>query len=87
MKNNNFWEEKDVNYRTLKADELSRPTKETSLPFVIESINNCSFDFLYDFAKRHKAVLRQLLAKHGAILFRGFDITEPEQFRQRIYIN
>lgn len=81
MEKYKFGKEEDVTCRSLKADELTCPTKETTLPLVIESTNNCSFDFLYDFAIRNKVILRQLLAEHGGILFRGFDIKKPDQFK------
>lgn len=80
MKKSQLWKDQGITHRFLRTEELSRPTNEPSLPLVIESAIPRNFDFLHDFAIHNKSVLRQLLAKHGALLFRGFDIITPEQF-------
>lgn len=39
-----------------------------------------SVEFLVDFAARNRAKLTEMLYVHGAILFRGFRIGNPQQF-------
>lgn len=80
MKKQLMWKEEEITRRFFRTDELSRPTNELSLILIIESKNNQSFDFLHEFTNQNQLILRQLLAEHGGILFRGFDVTTPEQF-------
>jgi alpha-ketoglutarate-dependent taurine dioxygenase len=86
MEPNIFIDDQTIRCRLLEPQELSRPTKETNFPIVIEGTKDISFDFLHDFAKKHKDALKDLLVKHGAILFRGFEVINAEQFKKIIKV-
>lgn len=51
-----------------------------SLPLVIEPIDNCSLTFLIDWLNNNRATCHEWLLKHGALLFRGFEIETAEDF-------
>lgn len=81
MESNILINDQTIKCRLLEPQELSRPTKETNFPIVIEGTKDVSFDFLHNFAKKHKDALKDLLVKHGAILFRGFEVINSEHFQ------
>lgn len=65
-----------VSEHQLTSERLFRP--DDSLPLVIEPAT-AGVD-LVDWATRYRAELETKLLHHGAILFRGFDVTAIEQF-------
>ncbi len=57
---------------------------DSQLPLVIEpeggNTYTCSKSSLHDFLTAERGSLETDLTKHGAILFRGFDLLSPEDF-------
>ena len=47
---------------------------------VIEATTSATKDFLKNYIQENKAPLQQLLTKHGALLFRNFDIQSAQDF-------
>ncbi len=61
------------------AAKLLDETK--SLPLVVEPTEDRSLSFLLDWLNNNRATFDEWLLKHGALLFRGFEIETPEEFR------
>ena len=73
--------------RGLAADELSAPQFDPMFPTVISSSGSdsdggISADDLVAAVAENKALLREDLHAHGAILFRGFDIRGAPDFER-----
>jgi len=51
------------------------------LPGLVEAAPEAE---ICSFAREHRSAIRSALLEHGALLFRGFDVTEPSQFEDFI---
>lgn len=69
-----------ITERNLKTRELSMPTEEKELPWVIEAKDDSSLDFLLNFVTQEKSRLQDVLLKHGGILLRGFNVENSQHF-------
>ena len=70
----------EVVTRSLEASELAFPDTLPSLPAVVERRADRPDLKLLPFVRARQAALRQLLEKHGAVLFRGFGVAGPDEF-------
>lgn len=73
-----------VTTRFLRDDERFVLSKEKEMPLVIEANKQIDADFLQHFLTTNSAQLVQDIAKYGAVLLRGFNITSDEQFEKTI---
>ena len=55
---------------------------EGELPLIVHADGAPEVDGLVQWLEDNEAYVRDLLTKHGAILFRGFDVTEPVEFER-----
>ncbi len=62
--------------------ELDRYRLEGELPLIVHADGTPNVDELVRWLTANAAELRELLTGHGAILFRGFDVTEASQFER-----
>lgn len=70
--------------RTLTAAERRVPTNEDETPLVIEPLESSNAAFLRNFLGCYSSQLLNDLAKHGALLLRGFDVESPCDFERYI---
>ena len=75
---------KDVTTRFLSEDERLILSPEIEMPLVIEAQKSTSIEFLNKFLQTNSHNLINDLAKYGAILLRGFDIKNDDNFEQAI---
>ncbi|UUM20785.1 TauD/TfdA family dioxygenase [Mycoavidus sp. SF9855] len=73
-----------ISVRTLKPSERAAHTDENHTPLVIEPLRTRSLDFLHGFMKENSAEIISALEKHGAILFRGFDVRSSSDFEEQV---
>lgn len=73
-----------VTTRFLREEERLIQSQEKELPLVIEAKDVKDLDFLQQFIKSNSKALLDDLAKYGAILLRGFAITNDAEFEQTI---
>lgn len=76
------WE--GVSTRTLRPAECLLPSGERELPLVVEPVQGRSVGFVRDFLRANSAQFLVSLARHGAILLRGFDITAESDFEDAL---
>nr|WP_260691645.1 TauD/TfdA family dioxygenase [Rhizobium laguerreae] len=76
----------DVVGRVLSEAERGFPTDEQETPFVIEPLESTTTEFLSDFLSRHSEQVLADIAKHGALLIRGFDIASSAEF-ERLFLS
>ncbi|CAH9059401.1 hypothetical protein PSECIP111951_02066 [Pseudoalteromonas holothuriae] len=74
----------EVIARTLLATERNMVVNDNSTPLVIEPKGDSNAKYLCDFLQNNSQPLLKDLAKHGAILIRGFDIDTSAQFEQAL---
>lgn len=74
----------DVSARLLRHDERAICSNEEQTPLVIEPLRSPSADFLQSFMKGYSLQILTDLEKHGAILFRGFDIRSASDFEKQV---
>eukprot|EP01089_Gocevia_fonbrunei_P014064 TRINITY_DN3772_c1_g1_i1.p1 TRINITY_DN3772_c1_g1~~TRINITY_DN3772_c1_g1_i1.p1 ORF type:complete len:368 (+),score=59.12 TRINITY_DN3772_c1_g1_i1:73-1176(+) len=53
---------------------------DSTLPIVIYPLEDNSLAFLKAFCERHAERLQDMMITYGAVLFRGFDINQPQDF-------
>lgn len=75
---------KGVTKRLLRKDERLINTQETEMPLVFEAKEHKDLKFLQDFMIENSHDLMEDVAKHGALLFRGFDIKSDKDFEDAI---
>lgn len=77
---------KQVKTRFLREEERLIPTKENTLPFVMEPINAefATADFLQSFLSSHSEEILSDIASYGAVLLRGFNIQTTKEFEKTI---
>ncbi|MFZ4077242.1 MAG: TauD/TfdA family dioxygenase [Legionellaceae bacterium] len=73
-----------VTTRFLHPEERLIISEETEMPLVIEPKEDSSLVFLNKFLSDHAQALHKDLAKYGAILLRGFDITSEKDFQTSV---
>jgi hypothetical protein len=74
----------DVISRTLTRAERRTPNNEEGTPLVIEPLKSSSAAFLREFLKYHSSQILEDLAKHGALLVRGFEVESPADFERQL---
>lgn len=75
----------DVITRTLHDSERAIYTTETQTPLVIEPLRSKSPKFLQGFLKENSSEIISEIEKHGAVLFRGFNVHSPADFEKQIF--
>jgi alpha-ketoglutarate-dependent taurine dioxygenase len=70
----------EIVIRPLEASELAFPETLASIPTVVERRADRPDLKLLDMVRTRQAALRALLEQHGAVLFRGFGVTAPDEF-------
>lgn len=75
---------KGVTTRFLRQDERLIHSQETEMPLVFEAKEKKDLKFLQHFLVENSAQLMEDVAKHGALLFRGFDIKADKDFEDAI---
>jgi alpha-ketoglutarate-dependent taurine dioxygenase len=73
---------RDIKLRFLRDDEKTSSNNEKELPLVIEPVKKTSFAHLSLLLSESGAEFNKLLDTYGAILFRGFDIEDGNQFQK-----
>jgi alpha-ketoglutarate-dependent taurine dioxygenase len=73
---------RDIKLRFLRDDEKTSRNNEKELPLVIEPVKKTSFAHLSLLLSESGAEFNKLLDTYGAILFRGFDIEDGNQFQK-----
>jgi alpha-ketoglutarate-dependent taurine dioxygenase len=73
-----------VTKRFLRKDERLINTSENDMPLVIEANERKDLKFLQEFLKTNSDSLMEEAGKHGALLFRGFDIQSDKDFETGI---
>ncbi|MBN3947421.1 MAG: TauD/TfdA family dioxygenase [Nostoc sp. NMS7] len=81
MKNLPISISEDIRLRFLRDDEKSFVSQEKELPLVIEPVEEKSFAVLQLLLSKNRDWFNHQLDTYGAILFRGFDIENAEQFQ------
>ncbi len=51
-------------------------------PLTIEANKHKNLEPLLDWLRKEKSLLEELMLKHGAIRFRNFDVSTPEDFEK-----
>jgi Taurine catabolism dioxygenase TauD, TfdA family len=74
----------DVIVRLLDPTERRVQTSETETPLVIAPRRSSSPQFLRDFLSSNSAQLTEDIARHGAILLRGFNVDSVAEFEQQV---
>lgn len=74
----------DVTTRFLRDDERLILSAEKEMPLVIEANQATDLNFLKNFIATHSDKLIQDMAKYGAILLRGFNVSSDEDFEKTI---
>lgn len=70
--------------RLLRNDERLINTSETEMPLVFEAKERKDLKFLQQFLQANSEKLMEDVGKHGALLFRGFDIPDDKAFEEAI---
>lgn len=73
-----------VHTRFLRDDERFMMSQEMQMPLVIEAQKQKSAAFLQGFVQKNSSLLLEDMARYGAVLLRGFDISTDQQFEQTI---
>jgi Taurine catabolism dioxygenase TauD, TfdA family len=73
---------KKVKFRFLRQDEKTFESNEKELPLVIEALEKTSFACLSLLLNQNGAEFSQLLDTYGAILLRGFDVKDGNEFQK-----
>lgn len=81
MISNNY---KDIITRFLNPSERLILSKEKEMPLVIEAKINRDLPFLHQFLHTHSEDILKNISEYGAVLLRGFDITNEEDFEKTI---
>lgn len=71
--------------RQLSDSELVFPSGAPALPPVIERSATAPEGPLVDLLLRNRGALREKLNEHGALLFRGFNVSAPDDFEADMY--
>ena len=74
----------DVVVRLLDPTERRVQISETETPLVIAPRRSSSPQFLRDFLSSNSAQLTEDIARHGAILLRGFNVDSVAEFEQQV---
>lgn len=70
--------------RFLRNEERLIGSQEQEMPLVIEADEVRDVDFLHEFLKANAEHILEDMARYGAVLLRGFDITTDAQFEQTV---
>lgn len=73
-----------VTVRFLHDDERLILSEEKEMPLVIEAAEQKSCEFLQQFLSNHSTLLIEDIARYGAVLLRGFDISTDELFEKTV---
>lgn len=73
---------RDIRLRFLRDDEITCTSHEKELPLVIEPVKEKSFASLKLLLNENGAEFNKLLDTYGAILFRGFEVEDGNQFQE-----
>lgn len=74
----------DVVIRSLEAGELAFPETLASLPAVVERRPERPDLALPALIRARQPAMRALLERHGAVLFRGFGVSAPDEFESAL---
>ena len=74
----------EVTTRFLRVDERLIVSEETEMPLVIEPKGASDVAFLQTFLASNSTQILADIAKYGAVLLRGFDITSEEAFENTL---
>ena len=75
---------KGVTTRFLQDQERLILSQEKEMPLVIEPSESKDEVFLSEFLSSHSTQVVEDMAKYGAVLLRGFNITSDEQFEKTV---
>ncbi|MBO3463239.1 TauD/TfdA family dioxygenase [Aetokthonos hydrillicola Thurmond2011] len=81
MKNLPISISEDIRLRFLRDDEKSFLSQEKELPLVLEPAEDKSFEVLTLLLSKSRDWFNHQLDTYGAILFRGFDVENAQQFQ------
>lgn len=70
--------------RFLRQEERLISSKENEMPLVIEAKDSTDIKFLQEFLSTHSTHLLNDIAKYGAVLLRGFDISTEADFEKTV---
>ena len=70
--------------RALRDDERRVPTDERQTPLVIEPLRSRDSTCLQEVLASHSPQIMEDIARHGAVLLRGFDLTSPADFEREV---
>ncbi|MGL5743032.1 MAG: TauD/TfdA family dioxygenase [Legionella sp.] len=73
-----------VTTRCLRPEERLVLSEEKEMPLVIEANDSVDLEFLQQFLVSNSSLIIDDMAKYGAVLLRGFNITTDEQFEKVI---
>lgn len=73
---------RNIRLRFLRDDEITCTSNEKELPLVIEPVKEKSFASLKLLLNENGAEFNKLLDTYGAILFRGFEVEDGNQFQE-----
>lgn len=74
----------DVTTRFLRQDERLVVSEETEMPLVIEARESKTVAFLQTFLAANSTLILADISKYGAVLLRGFDIANEEDFEKTV---
>ncbi|HVH45836.1 MAG TPA: TauD/TfdA family dioxygenase [Labilithrix sp.] len=75
---------KDITTRTLRRSERPYACGEPTLPVVVEAERHRSVKWLATRLSAEPAAIKAMLHTHGAVLFRGFDVTRDADFEELV---
>lgn len=70
--------------RFLRDDERFILSEEKEMPLVLEADGDCSSQFAQELLKKNSSSILADMAKYGAVLLRGFNISSDEAFEQTV---
>ena len=68
--------------RLLNREERRVPTEEEQTPLVLEPLRSANKAFLEEFLQHHSTQIKMDLARHGAVLLRGFGVESASDFER-----
>lgn len=74
----------NVQTRFLRHDERLILSEEQEMPLVIEAKDHKDISFLQQFLKQYTAEINEDLARYGAVLFRGFEVSSDQDFENTV---
>lgn len=75
-----------VSIGTLEKSEYSKCPENNKIPVVIRPLKDDSVEFLVKYVKENRNFILKQYQEHGAVLFRGFKVTKPQDFEDVIVL-